>query len=125
MLSIPLETLGWIIVEARAYDAGEANPANAAEDDDDSKLTPLIESHDDATPLELTSWIDDLTRRQQAELVALFWLGRDGWDLSEYPRLLGEATERQDTGAPAQYLLGSPLLGDHLEAGLEALGMDP
>lgn len=123
MLSLPLETVAWIIVKAREYDAKDVG-AHGQEDDEDNPLGVLEDRADDPTAAELTSWIDDLTETQAAELVALFWLGRDGGDASEFPGLVDEARGQQSAGRTSKYLLGSPLLGDHLEAGLEALGHD-
>jgi len=74
--------------------------------------------------IELTSWIGDLTQTQQAELVALFWLGRDEGDPSEFQSLVEQARGHQGEGT-ARYLLGSPMLGDYLAEGLAALGYDP
>ena len=103
MLTIPLSTLGWIIVKARAFDSKDVDA-------------------DDPTFDELTSWISDLNDFQKAELVAVFWLGRDDGDASDFAGLLTEAQSQQGKST-ARYLLGSPLLGDYLEEGLERLGI--
>ena len=122
MLSIPLTTLGWIIVKAREFDVKDVD-TDDANDDGDNPLGVLEDRGDDPTFDELTSWIEDMTDRQRAELVAIFWLGRDDGDTSDFDELVTQAMGEQSKGT-ARYLLGSPLLGDYLEEGLERLGID-
>ena len=123
MLRIPLETVAWIIVKAREFDVKEeGGDAGLTEDDGDNPMGVLEDRADDPTASELTTWIADLTENQQAELVALMWLGRGGDDASGFPDLLEEATGQQGART-APYLLGTPRLGDHLEEGLEKLGI--
>ncbi|EDZ48508.1 DUF3775 domain-containing protein [Leisingera daeponensis] len=72
---------------------------------------------------ELRAFIDRMSEDQQAELVAIMWVGRGSFE----PEELGDAinTARQEATTPtADYLLGTPHLADNLEAGLEALGID-
>ena len=72
---------------------------------------------------EFYGFVDQLTEDEQYGLVAVFWIGRGSFD----PEDLGEAlatAEREATTSTADYLIGSPHLADHLEAGLEALGVD-
>ena len=121
MLTIPLSTLGWIIVKARAFDGKDVDTDDPG-DDSDNPLGVLEDRADDPTFDELTSWISDLNDFQKAELVAVFWLGRDDGDASDFAGLLTEAQSQQGKST-ARYLLGSPLLGDFLEEGLERLGI--
>lgn len=122
MLTIPLSTVAWIILKAREFDVKDVDT-----DDENSEtgnpLGVLEDREDDPSGGELTSWISDLNVQEQAELVALFWLGRDGTDATDYPDLLEQAQGQQGSGT-ARYLLRSPLLSDHLEDGLEKLGVD-
>jgi hypothetical protein len=122
MLTIPLSTLGWIIVKAREFD-GKDTGTDDVGDDSDNPMGVLEDRADDPTEDELTSWISDLTDSQKSELVALFWLGRDDGDASDFPDLIEQARGQQGKST-ARYLLGSPLLGDYLEEGLERLGID-
>jgi hypothetical protein len=127
MLTIPVSTVAWIIVKAREFDVKDMGSSAAeADGDDGNPLSVLADRGDDPTVQELTSWIDDLTDTEQAELVALFWLGRDGGDPSDLPDLVTEARRNQNRkrSTTARYLLGSPMLGDYLEEGLEILGYD-
>ena len=71
---------------------------------------------------ELRAFIDRLSEDEQVHLVALMWIGRDSFDADE----LGEAiaTARDEATTPtADYLLGTPHLSDHLENGLNELGI--
>jgi hypothetical protein len=122
MLTIPLTTIGWIIIKAREFD-GKDTDNDDARDDSDNPMGVLEDRADDPTHDELTSWINDLTDSQKAELVALFWLGRGDADVTDFPELVDQARGQQGKST-ARYLLGSPLLGDFLEEGLERLGID-
>jgi hypothetical protein len=125
MLTIPLSTLGWIIVKAREFDVKDVD-VDDRHDDSDNPMGVLEDRSDDPTADELTSWISDLTDTQKAELVALFWLGRDDGDPSDFNDLVNEARghHRKGKGYTARYLLGSPLFGDFIEEGLERMGIN-
>ncbi|SEA77749.1 DUF3775 domain-containing protein [Rubrimonas cliftonensis] len=121
MLSVPLDTVAWIILKAREFDVKEGDDSGGAASDD--PMAVLQDRADDPTATELTSWIDDLTDTQSAELVAIFWLGRGDGDAGDFPALVDQARAAR-SGSTSAYLLGQPLLGDYLEEGLEALGVD-
>lgn len=122
MLTIPLDTVGWIIVKAREFDVKEedASDGEAASDD---VMGVLEDRADDPTEAELRSWIGDLSDDEQAELVALFWMGRGDGGPEEFAELV-ETARAARSRPTADYLLGEPLLADHLEEALEALGHD-
>ena len=72
---------------------------------------------------ELRAFIDGLNEDEQAELVALTWIGRGSFDASEWDEAL--LTARQEKVSPTEdYLLGIPHLADHLENGSEMMGFD-
>lgn len=122
MLKIPVETVAWIIVKAREFDMKEEGDVATTEDDGDNPLGVLEDRADDPTVNELTNWISDLTETQQAELVALMWLGRGDDGAESFGELLDEAMGQQGPRT-APYLLGTPRLGDYLEDGLEKMGI--
>lgn len=123
MLTISKDTLGWIILKAREYDVKDADTSDDHDSDEAGALSVLEDRGDDATEDELRSWIADLTDTEQAELVALFWLGRGDGGPEEFEELIERA--RESRSAPTEdYLLGEPLLADMLEEGLSALGYD-
>jgi hypothetical protein len=70
---------------------------------------------------ELVSTIMELEPDQQACLVALMWLGRGDYDVEDWEEAKSDAEERA-TRQTAEYLLGSPMLADYLQEGLDLLG---
>lgn len=71
---------------------------------------------------ELRAFVENLLPEEQTSLVALMWIGRDTFDADDLPEAL--ATARAEATTPTvEYLLGSPHLSDHLENGLDALGL--
>ena len=71
----------------------------------------------------LTDYISGLNEDEQVSLVALMWIGRESFDASDLDE--AKATARIEATAPTeQYLSGIPDLGELLESGMEALGID-
>jgi len=71
---------------------------------------------------ELRGLIDILNEDEQAELVAIMWIGRGSFEAEELAEAI--ATARAEATVPtADYMIGTPHMSDHLEAGLEALGV--
>lgn len=73
---------------------------------------------------EMRGFIDNMSEEEQAALVAVMWIGRDAFDADEWAEAYSTAMAEASTPT-ADYLLGTPHVADHLEAGLEALGYDP
>lgn len=71
---------------------------------------------------ELRAFIDRLSDDEQISLVALMWIGRGTFEAEELAEALQTAAEEATTPT-ADYLLGTPHLSDHLENGLDALGL--
>ncbi|OAN72005.1 hypothetical protein A8B83_09700 [Rhodobacteraceae bacterium EhC02] len=71
---------------------------------------------------ELRAFIDRLSDEEQTSLVALMWIGRGSFEPEELQEAIRTAT-REATTPTADYLLGTPHLSDHLENGLDALGL--
>ncbi|QIE46204.1 DUF3775 domain-containing protein [Pseudohalocynthiibacter aestuariivivens] len=71
---------------------------------------------------ELRAFIDRLSEDEQASLVAVMWIGRESFDAEDLAEAI-ETARNEATVPTADYLLGSPHLSDHLENGLEALGL--
>ncbi|MFO7921504.1 DUF3775 domain-containing protein [Rhodobacteraceae bacterium W635] len=73
---------------------------------------------------ELRGFVETLNEDEQAEVVAVMWVGRGSFEAEDLAEAL--ATARNEATTPtADYLIGTPHMADHLEAGLEALGIDP
>ena len=122
-LTVSSESVCFIIVKAREFDAQDVvtdpDPGSNAADDG---MASVLEAHsDDLTQKELVAFINALSDEEQADLVALLWLGRGDGTLDDWDDLRDEA-QRQHNNRTAAYLLGEPLLSDHLEEGLSQFG---
>ena len=124
-LSIPLETLVYIIEKARQFDAEvpPVLPEDASDPGDDHIGDPAIleDRPDNPTQQELAGAIEQLSDDQRDELVALTWLGRGDYTKDDWDDALETARERHN-GKEARYLMGTPLLADYLEEGASQLG---
>ncbi|MET4101781.1 hypothetical protein ABIE58_001204 [Roseovarius sp. MBR-78] len=76
----------------------------------------------DRAEAELRAFIDRLTEEEQASLVAVMWVGRGTFEAEEFDEARRTAYEEATTPC-ADYLIGTPHLSDHLENGLDALGL--
>ncbi|AVO37755.1 DUF3775 domain-containing protein [Pukyongiella litopenaei] len=71
---------------------------------------------------ELRGFIDRMSEDEQAELVAIMWIGRESFFADDLEEAI--ATAKAEASIPcADYLIGTPHLSDHLENGLDALGI--
>ena len=125
MLAIPLERLGFIIAKAREFDAEvpvEPDAAAGSDGPDDDEREVLLDTPDNPNEQELRDAIDGLGIPEQQELLALVWLGRGDYDAASWPEALQQARDTV-TASVTEYLVGTPLLGDYLEEGAEALGL--
>ncbi len=116
-----------IIAKARAFDAKEdvSDPDSGSNAADDGMTDVLEDLPDDidATRLELLEFIRSLDEDEQLDLVALAWVGRGTYDLSEW-REARSVARNEHNKRTAEYLLKLPLLGDYLQEGLAAFGED-
>ena len=124
-LSIPLETLTYIIERARQFDA-EVPPVLTDDGsnpiDDEAGDTSILEDRpDNPTAEELAAALDQLNDDQRDEIVALTWVGRGDYGKDEWDDAVADAHERHN-GGETRYLLGTPLLADYLEEGAAQLG---
>jgi hypothetical protein len=71
---------------------------------------------------ELRAFIERLSDEEQTSLVALMWIGRGSFEPEELQEAIRTAAQEATTPT-ADYLLGTPHLSDHLENGLDALGL--
>ena len=122
-IEIAPEKVAHVIIKAREFDAKVGAWDNSAEDGDAAEdPSAILEDYsNDPTAAEIAGFIDALNDDEQAELVALAWVGRGTFEPEEF----GEAVETaraEKTNTTASYLLGLPLLADYLEEGLEKLG---
>ena len=123
-LSIPADKLCFIIAKAREFDAKDVvtDPDDASNPTDDA-MVPVLEDHrDDPVVQELVAVIHDMSEDEQIDLVALVWLGRGDGTIEEWDDLRAEAA-RAHNKRTAAYLLGMPLLSNHLEDALSQFGI--
>jgi hypothetical protein len=122
-LSISPEKLCFIIVKAREFDVKDVvtDPGDASNSPDDAMRSVLEDHEDDPVYDELVGFIGALTEDEQIDLVALTWLGRGDGTIDDWEELRAEAA-RAHNKRTATYLLGMPLLADHLEEALSQFG---
>jgi uncharacterized protein DUF3775 len=122
-LTISPEKVCFIIIKAREFDAKDevTEPDPGSNPSDDKDFAVLEDHADDPVVEELTAFINSLSEDEQIDLVALVWLGRDDYTASDWPAVREEAA-RAHNERTAEYLLGTPMLGDFLEEGLALLG---
>ena len=122
-LTISPEKVCFIIIKAKEFDAKDAvTESDPGSNPSDDKDMAVLEDHeDDPVVEELTSLINSLSEDEQVDLVALAWLGRDDYSANDWSTVRAEAA-RAHNERTADYLLGTPLVGDFLEEGLSLLG---
>jgi uncharacterized protein DUF3775 len=122
-LSISPEKVCFIIVKAREFDVKDVvtDPDPGSNASDDAMRSVLEDHRDDPTLQELVSFINALSEDEQVDLVALTWLGRGDAELSDWDQLRAEAG-RLHNARTAAYLLGKPMIADHLEEALSQFG---
>jgi hypothetical protein len=69
----------------------------------------------------MVEFVAGLNVEEQTDLLALIWLGRGDYDLSEWDDALAEAEARIAARDP-DYMIGDPALPKYLGDGLEAFG---
>ena len=123
-LSISAEKLCFIIAKAREFDVKDVvtDPDDASNPTDDANLAVLEDHKDDPVVQELTAVINAMSVDEQVDLVALTWLGRGDGNIEDWADLRAEAT-RAHNRRTASYLLGMPLLADHLDDAISQFGI--
>ena len=123
-LSISPEKLGFIITKAREFDVKDVvtDPGDSSNATDDAMLSVLEDHPDDPVAQELAGFIRALSEDEQIDLVALTWLGRGSGGVEDWADLRAEAS-RAHNRRTASYLLGMPLLSNHLEDALSQFGL--
>lgn len=71
---------------------------------------------------ELRGFFERLTDDEMIDLVAIMWIGRGSFDAEDLVEALKTARDERTTPS-ADYLLGTPHLSDHLENGMDSLGI--
>lgn len=122
-LSLNPAFLRELILRLRALMAQEdaVSPDSGSNPSDDEGPATLQDTSDNLTRAEIVESIADLEPDQQAELVALMWIGRGDMEPEEWEDALEEAADRTDGGTAGEYLLQHPHVADYLDEGLDRL----
>jgi len=124
MLTVRPESVCFIVVKAREFGAKvEPNDPDSGSNPSDDKGIDVLEAHaDDATLDELKGAIEALNEDESRDLVALMWVGR-----GDYGKATWQDARAQANSIPprdrSRYLIGTPMLGDYLEQGLDEFGL--
>ncbi|HEX8192500.1 MAG TPA: DUF3775 domain-containing protein [Allosphingosinicella sp.] len=127
-LLTPLETLCRLIIRARELEAQvpaqdpdeDADNVDDFDDEGDGEALSVLEDElNSSVEEEMRATLDDLADDQLAETLALAWVGRGTYDVSEWDDAFAEAND-VDPESSIDELLDMPLLASYLEAGLAA-----
>jgi hypothetical protein len=126
MLRINLDTLLWIVRSAREFHAKEevVFPDDSLEGNDGDWAMQVLADHgSDMTLQELRMGVRDMEPAQQAELLALKWLGRGDYGPDEWEEARREA---MDNWCPEimDRLIATPLVSEYLLEALDLLGIE-
>jgi hypothetical protein len=122
-LTIDPETVCFLIVKAREFDVKVEpdDPDSGSNPTDDGDIDVLEDRRDDPTYAEIMGTLEALNEDELAELVAMTWIGRGDFGRDDWEDAKDQALDRGKKGT-AEYLIGTPLLGDYLENGFSELG---
>lgn len=121
-LTLSPDFLRSLILMLRAVMAQEemVSPDSGSNPSDDERSATLQDDPENLTRASILAQVEDLEPDQQAELVALMWVGRGDLEPEEWEEALALAAERAD-GPTGAYLLRHPLIAEHLDEGLDRL----
>lgn len=124
MFEINLDKICFVILKSREMESGtpveNSEPSETPLEDMD--LDTLEARRDDPENIELVAFIDNLNDDEALDLIALMWVGRGTYEPDDFLEAR-KVAEKEATHTPAEYLLGTPLLAEHLQAGIEAFDM--
>jgi hypothetical protein len=122
-LGIDPEKVCYLVTLARQFQVKVApvEPSPGSNMSDDGFREALEDYGDDAVMTEMRQFLAGLNVEEYRSVLALLWLGRGDYDKREWDEALTEAETLRSERGP-DYLIGTPLLSDHLEEGLNQLG---
>jgi hypothetical protein len=123
-LNLDPETAFFILMKAREIDAKveESDPDSGSNPSDDKGVDVLESRPSDPDYLELSSAVQGLNDDQQLDLLALIWIGRGDFELSQWNEAR-EAARDIGRGRTPRYVAGIPLASDYLQEALSQLGL--
>lgn len=118
-LRINPDTVCFVVVKARELDVKvEPEELDEGSNPTDDQMVAILEDYaDDPTFEELKSFLEGLNDDELEDLLALTWLGRGDGTIDDWDDIMGEVRDVRERHT-INYLLGTPLLADYLEAGL-------
>jgi uncharacterized NAD-dependent epimerase/dehydratase family protein len=116
-MEIALDTVCFVIAKARELVIDEERDV----DDEDEEETSAFASSPEVD--DLREFIENLNEDEQAELVAIAWIGHGTFTGEDWDEAVDAALEEHPKAA-ADYLLTLPLLAEDLESGLGELGLE-
>ena len=123
-LAVSTEQVCFIIAKARQFEVKDvptiADPASNATDD--GMVSVLEARGNDPAGQEIRSFVNAMDQDRQIDLVALTWVGRGDYDISEWVDARAQAAAAHNDRT-ADYLLGLPLLSEFLEDALSDVGL--
>ncbi|HVO02257.1 MAG TPA: DUF3775 domain-containing protein [Candidatus Cybelea sp.] len=122
-LTVDVETVCFLIIKAREFDVkvDPDDPDSGSNPSDDNQIDILENRRSDPTYAEIMGTLEALNEDELSDLVALTWIGRGDYTKDDWAEAKEEARSNSSK-TTAEYLLGTPLLGDYLENGLNELG---
>ncbi|WP_142849182.1 DUF3775 domain-containing protein [Telmatospirillum sp. J64-1] len=91
---------------------------------DDSPLSPMQEYSGDPTYQILVDLIEELPPDEQADLLAMLWVGRGDFDVTEFEDAQSRANDEVGEGIAPQRIIDHPLLAEYLISSLQDLGYE-
>lgn len=124
-LNLNRDTVQLVIDKTHEFQAGtDVTFPGDTEASGEQRAGPMASNFaNDPLYQDLKNTIDDLEPEQQVSLVSLMWLGRGDYSISEWGDALRFAEETW-TDHTADYLIGTSLLADYLQGGLEQLATE-
>jgi hypothetical protein len=116
-LSISSDCIAGMVVKVRGIQAKEALV------DPDNMVDVLQDDPNDLSRSEVYHLLNQLDEREQAELVALMWIGRGDAEPEEWEETVELAREAKE-GPTGRYLLRQPLVAELWQEGAEKLGIE-
>jgi len=125
IMEISVEKVLDLVEHLRLLDSKDGDAEfDSGDDSYESGAGHLFEDiAEDGTEDQIRGVIEGLNIDEQAELVALVWIGRGDFEAEEWPVAIRRAHERA-VRSTARYLMGIPNVGDLLEEGLAAVRAD-
>ena len=125
ILSLPTDYLAQLIVLTHGVQVKEAevDPDSGSNPVDDKMWDALQDDRNDLTREEIRERLQGLSEQQQAELVALMWIGRGDAEPEEWENTIELARELKEGPTP-RYLLRHPLVAEHWAEGAARLGVE-